>query len=140
MAKVQSNRGNKEALRLLDKKVAKMPIELGQRLYVITDKIKSALSDKDDKIKHLLEIIDKKFPIKSEYRGLFDGISSMSMDTAYSLYLQGNNSALIVELQGLLERFCINALTDLLPIDSIAKKIISEMLDKKNSEGCGSVF
>lgn len=140
MAKVQANSGKKEALKLLENKVATMPIDIKKRLYAIADKIENSLSEKDDKIVHFFELIDSKYPSKSVCRGLYDGISAMSMDTAYSLYIQGNNSALIVELQGLLERFCINALTDLLPIDAIAKTIISEMLDKKTLKDVAQYF
>lgn len=140
MAKRQANKGLKEAEKLLNEKVVKRPLRTKERLYAITDSINEALLDKEERIAKLLRRIDELYPDDSTQRGLFDGISSMSMDTAYALYLQNNNSALIVELQGLLERFCINALTDILPIDDTAQSIIAEMLDKKTLKDVASYF
>ena len=64
----------------------------------------------------------------------------MSFDTAYSLYLLNNNSALIIELQGILERYCLNALNDILPINDIAKSIISDAFDKKTLKDIACYF
>lgn len=64
----------------------------------------------------------------------------MSFDTAHSLYLLNNNSALIIELQGLLERFSLNALNDILPINDIAKSIIEDVFDKKTLKDIAKYF
>lgn len=131
MAKLSKNSSVNEAKQLLTAKVADMPLAIDKRMYAISDNIEKALKQKDKKIRNLLNAINAKFPEKSIERGLYDGFSAMSMDTAYSLYLMNNNAALIVELQGILERYCNNALCDILPIDNNAKSIIVEGFDKK---------
>lgn len=131
MAKTQGNNSRKEAERLLKDKVENLPLDTEQRLYFISGNVEKELKKKDARITKLVEAIDSKFKKNTPERGLYEGFASMSLDTAYALYLQGNNAALVVELQGLLERFCINALKDILPIDDIAKRIVTEMLEKR---------
>ena len=46
------------------------------------------------------------------------------MDSAFELYFIGNNSALFIELQGLLERFCIDRSADFIAVNDEAKKIV----------------
>lgn len=131
MAKINSNSRKKEVRQLLETKVANMPLDTSNRLKYLVTNIENSLTNKDNKIDLLIQEIDKKFPPHSPQRGLFDGFASMVFDTAYSLYILNNNSALIIELHGILERFCLNALCDTLPINDIAKVIIDDMLDKR---------
>lgn len=131
MAKLSKNSGIREAKQLLKTKVADMPLDINNRMLAISDNIRNALKNKDKKIAELINAINAKYPEKSVQRGLYEGLSALSMDTVYSLYLMNNNAALIVELQGILERYCNNALCDILPIDNNAKSIVIEALDKK---------
>lgn len=140
MAKMSVNSGKKEMDQLLTNKVANMPLDINRRLHAIVDNIEKALSKKEQRISSLLKIIDKKYPPKTVDRGLFDAISMMNFDTAYSLYLLNNNSALIVELQGILERCCINALNDILPIDNTAATILNEVFEKKTLNDVAPYF
>ena len=65
-------------------------------------------------------------------RGSVDAIFVMVFDTTLELLFLNKNASLILELQGVLERFCSNALCDILPVDTTAtKNIISCMLEKK---------
>lgn len=131
MVKTHKNSAEKEAKRLLEEKIANMPLDSESRLHVISDNMENALKQKEQKIAKLVKSIDKMFPQQTPNRGFYEAYASLSFDTAYSLYLQNNNSALIIELQGILERFCLNALEDLLPIDDVAKDIVVDMLRKK---------
>ena len=140
MAKTNPNSRQREAERLLTEKVANMPMDANDRLNAIVDDIEKALKDKNSKISVLINEIDKIYPPKSIKRGLFDGFSAMVFDTAYSLYLLNNNSALIIELQGILERYCLNALNDILPINDTAKSIIADAFDKKTLKDIASYF
>jgi len=140
MAKTQRNSSEKEAKRLLEEKFGNMPMDSKSRLHVIADNIENALKQKDVKIAKLLKAIDETFPQQTSYRGFYEAFASLSFDTVYSLYLQNNNSALIVELQGILERFCINALENLLPIDDVAKEIIIDLLRKKTLSDVAPYF
>ena len=140
MAKLNPNSKQKEAEQLLTDKIANMPLAVYDRLHIIVNDIEQSLKSKEYRITRLTKEVDKKFPPKSYNRGLYDAFSAMSFDTAYSLYLMNNNSALIIELQGILERFCINALMDILPIDDVAKDIIEDAFDKKTLKDIASYF
>lgn len=110
------------------------------RLHAIVEDIEKSLKTKEEKISKLTLEIDKKYPPESYIRGLYDSISAMSFDTAHSLYLLNNNSALIIELQGLLERYCLNALNDILPINDLAKSVIEDAFDKKTLKDVANHF
>lgn len=140
MAKTNSTSKEEEAQQLLTDKVANMPLNISDRLYAITDDIENSLKNKVEKINKLIKAIDSMFPPSTPSRGLFEGFSAMSYDTAYSLYLLNNNSALIIELHGILERFCLNALTDILPINDIAKDVIHDSFDKKTLKDIAPYF
>lgn len=140
MVKTQKNSAIKEAKRLLEDKLGNMPIDSESRLRVISDNIENALKQKEQKIATLVKAIDESFPPETSNRGFYEAFASLSFDTAYSLYLQNNNSALIVELQGILERSCLNSLEDLLPIDDIAKEIIIDVLSKKTLRDVAPYF
>ena len=140
MAKTQNNSAEKEAKRLLEEKIASMPLDSESRLHVISDNMESALKLKEQKIALLVKAIDESFPPETPNRGFYEAFASLSFDTVYSLYLQNNNSALIVELQGILERSCLNSLEDLLPIDDIAKEIIIDVLSKKTLRDVAPYF
>lgn len=140
MAKKHNNSAAKEAKRLLEDKLGSMPIDSESRLHVISDKMENALKQKEQKIATLVNAIDEAFPPETPGRGYYEAFASLSFDTAYSLYLQNNNSALVVELQGILERSCLNSLEDLLPIDDIAKEIITDVLSKKTLRDVAAYF
>ena len=140
MAKINSNSNKKEAEQLLTDKVVNKPLNVSDRLHIIVNDIEKSLKSKEDKIYRLAKEVDRKFPPQSVIRGLYDAFSAMSFDTAYSLYLLNNNSALIVELQGILERYCLNALNDILPINDVAKSIISDAFDKKTLKDIACYF
>ncbi len=140
MAKLNSTSKQKEANELLSDKIADKPLNVRDRLNSIVNDIEKSLKYKDAKITKLTSEIDKKYPPQSVNRGLYDAFSAMSMDTAYSLYLLNNNSALIIELQGALERFCLNALNDILPINDVAKSIITDAFDKKTLKDIAKYF
>lgn len=140
MAKIQKNSATNEAKRLLEDKLGRMPIDSESRLHVISNNMENALKQKEQKIAMLVKAIDESFPPETPNRGFYEAFASLSFDTAYSLYLQNNNSALVVELQGILERYCLNALEDLLPIDDIAKEIIVDVLSKKTLRDVAPYF
>ena len=140
MARVNLNSKEKEAKQLLTEKIINKPFDVKKRLSTIVNDIEESLRTKEEKIFKLIQEIDGKFPPGSPSRGLYDAFSAMSFDTAHSLYLLNNNSALIIELQGLLERFCLNALNDILPINDIAKSIIEDVFDKKTLKDIAKYF
>jgi hypothetical protein len=122
---------NKELKHLIHSKIIQRPLGIENRLVFLENKIEKSINSGKKRFEKLLKEIDEKYPPKSVTRGSFDGITAIVFDTAFELYFIGNNSALFVELQGLLERFCFNALTDLLPVNDVAKEIVIDSYEKK---------
>ena len=140
MARINSNSKRKEAELLLTEKIANKPMDVNDRLHFIVNEIENSLKRKEEYILKLTQAVDEKYPPQSVSRGLYDAFSAMTFDTAYSLYLLNNNSALVIELQGILERFCLNALNDTLPINDIAQSIIADVFDKKTLKDVANYF
>ncbi len=140
MAKLNSNSKKKETEKLLKDKIENLPIRLEERLHFIADDVQKALMQKEEKIMALLNEINAIYPEQSIERGFYDGYSAIVFDTAHSLYLQNNNSALIVELQGILERTCMNAICDTLPINKQAHTIIEDAFEKKTLKDIAPYF
>lgn len=121
----------KEIKQLIQKKILDSPLGIENRLPYLEEKISTSIEPGKKRFKKLIKSIDADFPPKSAKRGAMDGISAVTFDTAFELYFTGNNSALLIELQGILERFCNNALCDLLPIDNLSQKVIVDSFEKK---------
>jgi hypothetical protein len=121
----------KEIKKLIQKKLIDSPLSIENRLPYLEEKIAMSIEPGKKRFKKLIKSIDVEFPPKSPIRGAMDGIAAVTFDTAFELYFTGNNSALLIELQGILERFCNNALCDLLPIDNLSQKVIVDSFEKK---------
>ena len=122
---------SKELSNLINTKILQWSLKTEERLIELRQKLEKELNKGDKRYQKLIKEIDKNYPPKSAKRGYFDGISLIVFDTAFELYFIGNNSALFIELQGLLERFCLNALIDLIPINEITKEIVDDGFGKK---------
>lgn len=131
---------SKELSNLIEKKIIQRSLNVENRLIELQSKLEKELKKGDKRYKKLISEIDKNFPPKTPKRGFFDGIASIVFDTAFELYFIGNNSALIIELQGLLERFCLNAIIDLIPINEITKEIVSDGFEKKTLKDIAPYF
>ncbi|CAL2076609.1 hypothetical protein [Tenacibaculum sp. 190524A02b] len=131
---------SKELSNLIEKKIIQRSLNVENRLVELQKKLEKELKKGDKRYNKLISEIDKKFPPKTPKRGFFDGIASIVFDTAFELYFIGNNSALIIELQGLLERFCLNTIIDLIPINDITKEIVSDGFEKKTLRDIAPYF
>ena len=121
----------KEIKQLIQKKIIDTPLGIENRMTYLEEKIAKSIEPGKKRFNKLLIAIDSEFPPKTPKRGAIDGITAITFDTAFELYFTGNNSALLIELQGILERFCNNALCDLLPIDNNSQQIIVDAFEKK---------
>lgn len=131
---------SKELSSLINNKILQRSLKTEERLIELRQKLEKELKKGDKRYEKLINEIDKTYPPKSAKRGYFDGISSIVFDTAFELYFIGNNSALFIELQGLLERFCLNALIDLIPINEITKEIVDDGFGKKTLKDIAPYF
>jgi hypothetical protein len=62
------------------------------------------------------------------------------MDSVFELYFIGNNSALFIELQGILERFCINRSADFIAVNDEAKTLLLDSFSKKTLNDIAKYF
>ncbi len=131
---------SKELSNLIEKKIIQRSLNIEDRLVELQKKLEKELKKADKRKKKLLTEVDKIYPPNSPKRGYFDGIASIVFDTAFELYFTGNNSALLIELQGLLERFCLNALIDLIPVNELTKEIVSDGFGKKTLKDISQYF
>lgn len=130
----------KEYIELLEKKLYIKPVGIENRLNEVQDTIEKSIDPGKKRFIALLKQLDKKFPPNTALRGSADGITYFLFDSAFELYFIGNNSALFIELQGLLERFCINKACDFLAVDDIAKSILQDSFSKKTLNDIAEYF
>lgn len=122
----------KEAKDIIIDKLISKPRPIEKRLQHIEDNIsKNILQEGKVRFARLIAEIDRNFIPNTASRGYIDAFTALSFDNALELYFLGMNASLIVDLQGVLERFCFNALTDILPSDNLSELIISEMMEKR---------
>jgi len=130
----------KEYIELLEKKLYVKETGIENRLKDVQDIIEKSIEPGKKRFQKLEKELDKVFPPKSVKRGSADGITYFLFDSAFELYFIGNNSALFIELQGLLERFCINKASDFLAVDDIAMEIIKDSFSKKTLNDIAEYF
>ena len=124
---------NKEIQQIKQEKLVDRPMGTKNRLKYIQEEIYKNITKGEERFNKLNAALDANFPLNSSDRGFIDAIVVMAFDTTLELLFLNKNTSLIVELQGAIERFCINALCDILPVNTTtAKDVISQMIDKKN--------
>ena len=108
--------------------------DIGSILKSISTTIEKSIDNGNKKFKNFEAEFNKEFPKGSSIRGLseiFIG-ALLLVSTSLELYFIGNNSALFVELHGLLERIALNDLPERLAKDEISKSIISKIIERKS--------
>ena len=130
----------KEYIELLEKKLYIKPLGIENRLKEVQETIEKSIEPGRKRFLELLKQLDKKFPPNTQLRGSADGITYFLFDSTFELYFIGNNSALFIELQGLLERFCINKACDFIAVDDIAKSILEDSFSKKTLNDIADYF
>lgn len=124
---------NKEIQQVKQAKLIDRTMDFKNRLKYIQEEIYKNITKGEDMFDKLNSALDANFPLNSPDRGFVDAIVILALDTTLELLFLNKNKSLIVELQGAIERFCINALCDILPINTTtARDVISQMIDKKN--------
>ena len=82
-------------------------------------------------MKKLIDAIDKEYPKDTVKRGYVDGMGYFLFRNAFELYFIGNNAALFVELQGLLERLCIDEACKYIAVNDDALSVLQDSYRKK---------
>jgi hypothetical protein len=135
-----TNKPPKELIELLEKKLYLKNGGLKSKLLEITKTIENSIKPGKKRFEKLEKIIDEQFGIDTPQRGALDGLCYFLMDSAFELYFIGNNSALFIELQGLLERFCIDRSADFIAVNDEAKKILLDSFSKKTLNDIAEYF
>lgn len=130
----------KEYIELLEKKLYVKAVGIENRLKEVQETIENSIVSGKKRFVELQKQLDKKFPPNTALRGAADGVTYFLFDSAFELYFIGNNSALFIELQGLLERFCINKACEFLAVDDIAKSILQDSFSKKTLNDIAEYF
>lgn len=130
----------KEYIELLEKKLYVKEMGIENRLKEVQDAIVNSIEPGKKRFQKLQQELDRSFPPKSVKRGAADGLTYFLFDSAFELYFIGNNSALFIELQGLLERFCLNKACDFIAVDNVAKSILEDSFSKKTLNDIAEYF
>ena len=130
----------KEYIELLEKRLYVKESGIENRLKDVQETIINSIEPGKKRFEKLRKEIDKAFPPNSVKRGAAEGLTYFLFDSAFELYFIGNNSALFIELQGLLERFCINKACDFIAVDNIAKSILEDSFSKKTLNDIAEYF
>ncbi|MCZ2482839.1 hypothetical protein G9H64_07705 [Aquirufa nivalisilvae] len=130
----------KELIELLEKRLYIKPIGIEIRLKEVQETIEKSITPGKKRFKELEKQLDKKFPPNTPKRGAANGITYFLFDSAFELYFIGNNSALFIELQGLLERFCIDKACEFIAVDDNAMAILIDSFSKKTLNDIAEYF
>lgn len=138
--KNENNKPPKEYIDLLEKRLYVKEGGIENRLKDVQETIINNIEPGKKRFQKLLTELDKKFPPKSVKRGAADGLTYFLFDSAFELYFIGNNSALFIELHGLLERFCLNKACDFIAVDDVAQSILKDSFSKKTLNDVAEYF
>lgn len=130
----------KEYIELLEKKLYVKEVGIENRLTEVQDTIVKSIEPGKKRFENLRKELDKSFPPNSVKRGAADGLTYFLFDSAFELFFIGNNSALFIELHGLIERFCLNKACEFIAVDDIAKSILEDSFSKKTLNDVAEYF
>jgi hypothetical protein len=130
----------KELIELLEKRLYIKPVGIQKRLQEVQETIENSIEPGKKRFIELEKQLDKTFPPNTPKRGAADGITYFLFDSAFELFFIGNNSALFIELQGLLERFCIDKACEFIAVDDKAMEILTDTFAKKTLNDIAEYF
>src|SRR6218665_1567922 len=136
----QHKKPPKEYIELLERKLYVKEVGIEKRLAEVEETIINSIKPGKKRFAKLNIALDISFPPKSVKRGAADGLTYFLLDSAFELYFIGNNSALFIELQGILERFCLNKACDFIAADDVAKTILEDSFSKKTLNDIAEYF
>ena len=97
----------------------------------VTNEISNANKKGHKRFIKLKNAINEKYPNDASIRGAVDGLTYTIFKNAFELYYIGNNSALFIELQGLLERFAVDKMCEFIAVNKDALIILKDAFSKK---------
>lgn len=109
-------------------------------LNKISDTIEKNIETGRERFGGLRKAFEKEFNDSKAIKATAEALSWAVMNNALELYFIGDNSALFVELHGLLERFCLTELPKMLANSSNSEEIICELISRKTLKELAEVI
>ena len=106
----------------------------------VTKTICNSITEGKIRMDKLLQAIEKDYPQRTPQRASIDGIAYNLFANAFQLYFIGNNAALFVELQGLLERVCLDKICTLLSVGKDVDPILFHAFSMKTLNDIADYF
>lgn len=100
-------------------------------LNTVESEISNSIIIGSQKFKSFREKFNIEFPENTGLRGAAEGLIHTLFQNVFELLFIGNNSALFVELQGVLERVSIDQICSLLSVNKVAEEILRDAFSKK---------
>ena len=100
-------------------------------LNTVESEISNSIIIGSQKFKSFRERFNIEFPENTGLRGAAEGLIHTLFQNVFELLFIGNNSALCVELQGVLERVSIDQICYLLSVNKVAEEILRDAFSKK---------
>ncbi|TAL67089.1 MAG: hypothetical protein EPN82_16075 [Bacteroidetes bacterium] len=98
----------------------------------VSDFNKKAANKVDNRLAKFLELFNNEFPENSIVRFKAETITWAFLDTVLSLYANGNNSSVIIEIYSIIEKFAIRDLPKFLSRNKKVQSIITDLIERKN--------
>lgn len=130
----------KEYIDFLERSLYVKEFGIENRLNEVQQTIINSIAPGKKRFEKLKKELDKSFPPNSVKRSAADGLIYFLFDSAFELFFIGNNSALFIELQGLLERFCLNKACEFIAVDNVAQVILQDSFSKKTLNDVAEYF
>lgn len=121
----------KEQMSMLHELLKIKPMGANLLISEVEDTIVNSIESGKKRMKKLKDAIEQEFPTGTVKRGYVDGMSYFLFRNAFELYFIGNYAALFVELQGLLERLCIDEACKYIAVNDDALKVLQDSYRKK---------
>lgn len=137
---VESGKPPKEYIELLERNLYVKEMGIENRLKEVQQAIENSIEPGKKRFQLLRQQLDLAFPPNSIKRGIADGLTFFFLDSAFELFFIGNNSALFIELHGLLERFCVHTACEFIAVDDVANTILQDAFSKKTLNDIADYF
>ena len=101
-------------------------------LKAVLENNNSEIKKGEKRLSIFLKLFNNKFQESAYSKGVAEAITWALFQSVISLYANGNNSSVIIEIHSILEKFSIRDLPVALSDDKISQSIIKDLIDRKS--------
>lgn len=106
----------------------------------VAEKNKHEIQNGKKRLAKFLKIFNQEFPKGDIFRAPAEALTWALYDSVISLYANGNNSFVIMEIHSILEKYSIRDLPIVLTENKIVQSIIKDLIDRKNLSNIAVYF